>query len=196
MTIAEDQQLGLSEYWDSRYANSNNNDPTHEWFRSFSQVLPFLQKNLLEQPGRTAQDDPRILHLGSGDSVSRLIIEILLQYTNFSLGRPCWACRAWLPEAIMCWLFSRGGWNDDREAQGNCRNSMEQSWCPRYAINCYWLDRCRFRQGNIRRNDLRQSLEPPWGSEGKHKQILERGTWMAIPPWKRLSLTTCRYIVC
>ncbi|RBR02595.1 hypothetical protein FVER53590_13903 [Fusarium verticillioides] len=69
MTIAEDQQLGLSEYWDSRYATSNNNDPTHEWFRSFSQVLPFLQKNLLEQPGRTAQDDPRVLHLGSGDSV-------------------------------------------------------------------------------------------------------------------------------
>ncbi|PNP78728.1 hypothetical protein FNYG_07870 [Fusarium nygamai] len=69
MTIAEDQQLGLSEYWDSRYATSNNNDPTHEWFRSFSQVLPFLQKNLLKQPGRTAQDDPRILHLGSGDSV-------------------------------------------------------------------------------------------------------------------------------
>ncbi|CCT72642.1 uncharacterized protein FFB20_01333 [Fusarium fujikuroi] len=69
MTIAEDQQLGLSEYWDSRYATSNNNDPTHEWFRSFSQVLPFLQKNLLEQPGRTAQDEPRILHLGSGDSV-------------------------------------------------------------------------------------------------------------------------------
>ncbi|KAG7409949.1 EEF1A lysine methyltransferase 4 [Fusarium oxysporum f. sp. rapae] len=69
MTIAEDQQLGLSEYWDSRYAMSNNNDPTHEWFRSFSQVLPFLQKNLLEQPGRTAQDNPKILHLGSGDSV-------------------------------------------------------------------------------------------------------------------------------
>ncbi|KAM0080486.1 hypothetical protein ACKRZS_007365 [Fusarium odoratissimum] len=69
MTIAEDQQLGLSEYWDSRYATSNNNEPTHEWFRSFSQVLPFLQKNLLEQPGRTAQDNPRILHLGSGDSV-------------------------------------------------------------------------------------------------------------------------------
>ncbi|KAH7259345.1 S-adenosyl-L-methionine-dependent methyltransferase [Fusarium redolens] len=69
MTIAEDQQLGLSEYWDSRYATSNNNDPTHEWFRSFSQVLPFLQKNLLEQPGRTAQDNPKILHLGSGDSV-------------------------------------------------------------------------------------------------------------------------------
>ncbi|SCV38756.1 uncharacterized protein FFB14_07004 [Fusarium fujikuroi] len=69
MTIAEDQQLGLSEYWDSRYATSNNNDPTHEWFRSFSQVLPFLHKNLLEQPGRTAQDEPRILHLGSGDSV-------------------------------------------------------------------------------------------------------------------------------
>jgi EEF1A lysine methyltransferase 4 len=78
MTIAEDQQLGLSEYWDSRYATSNNNDPTHEWFRSFSQVLPFLQKNLLEQPGRTAQDNPKILHLGSGDSVSSFTFKFFL----------------------------------------------------------------------------------------------------------------------
>ncbi|KAG5810165.1 hypothetical protein H9Q74_005338 [Fusarium xylarioides] len=68
MTITEDQQLGLSEYWDSHYATSNDNDPAHEWYRSFSQALQFLQKNLLEQTGRTAQDDPRILHLGSGDS--------------------------------------------------------------------------------------------------------------------------------
>ncbi|KAI1045378.1 hypothetical protein LB505_014198 [Fusarium chuoi] len=68
MAIAEDQQLALPEYWDSRYVTSNNCDQTHEWYRSFSQVLQFLQKNLLEQAGRTAQDDPRILHLGSGDS--------------------------------------------------------------------------------------------------------------------------------
>ncbi|KAF5534407.1 endothelin-converting enzyme 2 [Fusarium mexicanum] len=69
MTIAEDQQLAFSEYWDGRYATSNNNDSTHEWYRSFSQVLQFLKKNLFEEAGRTAHDNPRILHLGSGDSV-------------------------------------------------------------------------------------------------------------------------------
>ncbi|KAF4974361.1 hypothetical protein FZEAL_8726 [Fusarium zealandicum] len=69
MTIEEDQQLSRSEYWDSRYVTSDSNEPTHEWLRSFSHLLPFLQKNLLEQPGRTAQDNPRVLHLGSGDSV-------------------------------------------------------------------------------------------------------------------------------
>ncbi|RFN53271.1 endothelin-converting enzyme 2 [Fusarium flagelliforme] len=69
MTIEEDQQLSNSEYWDSRYVTSNGDDPTHEWFRSFDHLLPFLSKNLLEQPGRTAQDNPKILHLGSGDSV-------------------------------------------------------------------------------------------------------------------------------
>ncbi|KAG8668148.1 hypothetical protein FPOAC1_007521 [Fusarium poae] len=69
MTIEEDQQLSNSEYWDSRYVTSNGDDPTHEWFRSFEHLLPFLGKNLLEQPGRTAQDNPKILHLGSGDSV-------------------------------------------------------------------------------------------------------------------------------
>lgn len=72
MTIEEDQQLSNSEYWDSRYVTSNGDDPTHEWFRSFDHLLPFLSKNLLEQPGRTAQDNPKILHLGSGDSVSDL----------------------------------------------------------------------------------------------------------------------------
>ncbi|CEF86947.1 hypothetical protein FGSG_11344 [Fusarium graminearum PH-1] len=69
MTIKEDQQLSNSEYWDSRYVNSNGDDPTHEWFRSFEHLQPFLGKNLLEQPGRTAQDNPKVLHLGSGDSV-------------------------------------------------------------------------------------------------------------------------------
>lgn len=72
MTIKEDQQLSNSEYWDSRYVNSNGDDPTHEWFRSFEHLQPFLGKNLLEQPGRTAQDNPKVLHLGSGDSVRGL----------------------------------------------------------------------------------------------------------------------------
>ncbi|EKJ73459.1 hypothetical protein FPSE_06377 [Fusarium pseudograminearum CS3096] len=69
MTIKEDQQLSNSEYLDSRYVASNGDDPIHEWFRSFEHLQPFLGKNLLEQPGRAAQDNPKVLHLGSGDSV-------------------------------------------------------------------------------------------------------------------------------
>ncbi|KAF4991635.1 hypothetical protein FDECE_13983 [Fusarium decemcellulare] len=69
MTIEEDQQLGRSEYWDGRYATSGGDEPTHEWFRSFADLEPYFRKNLFETPGRTAADNPRILHLGSGDSV-------------------------------------------------------------------------------------------------------------------------------
>ncbi|KAF5667107.1 endothelin-converting enzyme 2 [Fusarium heterosporum] len=68
MTFEEDRQLETAEYWDSRYVTSNSNEPTHEWIRSFEHLIPFLSKHLLEQPGRTANDNPKILHLGSGDS--------------------------------------------------------------------------------------------------------------------------------
>lgn len=72
MTLEEDQELSLAEYWDGRYANAEAEAeaPTHEWFRSFGHLLPYLERNLLKVAGFTAQDDPRILHLGSGDSVS------------------------------------------------------------------------------------------------------------------------------
>ncbi|KAM5356709.1 hypothetical protein ACJ41O_003355 [Fusarium nematophilum] len=69
MTVEEDQQLGRPEYWDGRYATSSSDTPTHEWFRSFDDLEPYFRRNLFEQPGRTAADNPRILHLGSGDSV-------------------------------------------------------------------------------------------------------------------------------
>lgn len=69
MASDENQALSRSEFWDERYAKSDGEAPTHEWFRSFSDLQPFFEKNLFATPGVTARDDPLILHLGSGDSV-------------------------------------------------------------------------------------------------------------------------------
>lgn len=60
--------LSTSEYWDLRYAQADGENATHEWFRSFSTLLPFLQSNLFDV--RPVDQKPKILHFGSGDSVS------------------------------------------------------------------------------------------------------------------------------
>jgi hypothetical protein len=60
--------LSTSEYWDLRYAQADGENATHEWFRSFSALLPFLQSNLFD--ARPIDQKPKILHFGSGDSVS------------------------------------------------------------------------------------------------------------------------------
>lgn len=60
--------LSTSEYWDLRYAQADGENATHEWFRSFSALLPFLQSNLFD--ARPVDQKPKILHFGSGDSVS------------------------------------------------------------------------------------------------------------------------------
>lgn len=64
-----DANLGHSWYWDDHYSKTDGEKPTHEWFRSFADLEPFLQKFLLDSPGRRPDDNPLILHLGSGDSV-------------------------------------------------------------------------------------------------------------------------------
>ncbi|KAH7175934.1 S-adenosyl-L-methionine-dependent methyltransferase [Dactylonectria macrodidyma] len=69
MTAENDQALSHSEYWDERYSKSDGATPTHEWFRSFADLEPFFQKNLLGADGHKSSDNPLILHLGSGDSV-------------------------------------------------------------------------------------------------------------------------------
>lgn len=69
MIVAEEQQLVHAEYWDGHYATSSSDNPTHEWYRSYTDLEPFFQKNLIGAPGFTSHDNPRILHLGSGDSV-------------------------------------------------------------------------------------------------------------------------------
>ncbi|KAL2129515.1 hypothetical protein VTI74DRAFT_7643 [Chaetomium olivicolor] len=67
---SEDELLSHAWYWDQRYSKSDGTTPSHEWFRSFSDLEPFLERNLLSTPGFTAQDNPVILHLGSGDSLT------------------------------------------------------------------------------------------------------------------------------
>lgn len=64
----ENEALARAEYWDARYAKSDGKNATHEWFRSYSDLQPFLEKHLFE-PFPPSQD-PKILHLGAGDSVS------------------------------------------------------------------------------------------------------------------------------
>jgi hypothetical protein len=63
----EGKALATAEYWDSRYAQSNGEDPTHEWFRSYEALEPFFKENLFAT--KLAEKDPKIVHLGTGDSV-------------------------------------------------------------------------------------------------------------------------------
>jgi hypothetical protein len=62
----EGKALATPEYWDSRYAQSNGEDPTHEWFRSYEALEPFFKENLFATKSPATQ--PRIVHLGTGDS--------------------------------------------------------------------------------------------------------------------------------
>ncbi|KAJ2906278.1 hypothetical protein MKZ38_002357 [Zalerion maritima] len=64
-----DESLSHLEYWDERYSKIDGETPTHEWFRSFSHLEHFFQKILFQSPGHRPDDNPLILHLGSGDSV-------------------------------------------------------------------------------------------------------------------------------
>jgi hypothetical protein len=68
MSAEEAQALGRAEFWDERYAKADGDKPTHEWFRAFDALEPFFTKYLFAE--RKAETEPRILHLGSGDSVS------------------------------------------------------------------------------------------------------------------------------
>ncbi|KAI3319360.1 S-adenosyl-L-methionine-dependent methyltransferase [Xylariaceae sp. AK1471] len=53
-------------YWDSRYQETEPGQQLHEWFRSFSDLEEFLRPNFFQ--AYPAESNPRILHLGSGDS--------------------------------------------------------------------------------------------------------------------------------
>ena len=68
MATKDDRVLSGSEYWDNRYSSSNDAQ-THEWFRSFVDLEPFLQEQLFGISGLTVDNDPVVLHLGSGESV-------------------------------------------------------------------------------------------------------------------------------
>ncbi|KAI9660254.1 MAG: hypothetical protein M1831_003562 [Alyxoria varia] len=73
------KELGFPEYWDNRYSEPSA-DPSHpskhEWFRTFDKLRQFFDKQL---PDPSSQ--PRILHLGCGDST--LTADLAgLQYQN------------------------------------------------------------------------------------------------------------------
>lgn len=75
MTAEEDQALSHADYWDGRYSESKSEaqPQLHEWFRGFNELQPFFQKNLFETPNVRPEDNPLILHLGSGDSVRHIL---------------------------------------------------------------------------------------------------------------------------
>lgn len=69
MSEQELERLAHPEFWDERYAvgATSADEPTHEWFRTFDELLPFLEPHLLVP--RSPSTNPKIIHLGSGDSV-------------------------------------------------------------------------------------------------------------------------------
>jgi hypothetical protein len=66
--LSEAEELSHASFWDKRYDASNEQpEPTHEWFRGFESLKPWLQKHLFTP--YPAEKNPIVLHLGSGDSV-------------------------------------------------------------------------------------------------------------------------------
>jgi hypothetical protein len=62
-------ELETAEFWDQRYKGAEK--VTHEWFRSFESLESTFKEHL---EGRT---NPRILHLGCGDSVNSSLPAVL-----------------------------------------------------------------------------------------------------------------------
>ncbi|KAK7443602.1 hypothetical protein Landi51_08951 [Colletotrichum acutatum] len=65
--VREAEALATPELWNQRYTKSDGSHPTHEWLRTFEALEPFFEKHLFSQ--RRPDTSPRIMHLGSGDSV-------------------------------------------------------------------------------------------------------------------------------
>lgn len=84
MSEAELKRLAHSEYWDERYAEVGPNEQVHEWFKSYNDLAPFFSRHLFQiREPRTA---PKILHLGSGDSVSSLNLRLLARLQRPNSG--------------------------------------------------------------------------------------------------------------
>lgn len=62
----KEEELAYASFWDQRYLNSSGDYPTHEWFKNFESLKTFFNKHLVELKG--PDTNPRILHLGCGDS--------------------------------------------------------------------------------------------------------------------------------
>lgn len=74
MPLTDSTVFAKAEYWDEYYTKSGHGEePLHEWLRSFAQLEEFLRPALFDIPSLSGQDNPLILHLGSGDSVRKSI---------------------------------------------------------------------------------------------------------------------------
>jgi len=59
-------ELSRQSYWDERYTqDAAKGEPSYDWLRNFETTKPFLLKHL-----PPSSDDPKILHMGNGNSVS------------------------------------------------------------------------------------------------------------------------------
>ena len=66
------EELAHAAYWNQRYSSSS--DSSYEWFKSFASLKPFLSKHLPDPSTWVNGTDPRILHLGCGNSVCAFIV--------------------------------------------------------------------------------------------------------------------------
>jgi hypothetical protein len=67
-SLGEEQDLSYAEFWDERYANADDDKPTHEWLRGFDALESFFDKHLFKARGDEGRTG-KVMHLGSGDSV-------------------------------------------------------------------------------------------------------------------------------
>ena len=65
MAKKANENLAFASYWDNHYIGSNDSEPTHEWFKSYSRLTNFFNDHLFSTK---PPPHPTVLHLGSGDS--------------------------------------------------------------------------------------------------------------------------------
>lgn len=136
-----DAALSSADYWDQYYGANTSIDvgdaggaPTHEWFRSFDDIQEFLGRNLINAIGRTPSDNPWVVHIGSGDSVSAYSLSVspskgLLTFRKGGTSRTCFA---WIQTPDMPRLFFDSGAEDDGASRLVSRYRMEADGRSRY----------------------------------------------------------------
>ena len=58
------EELAHPGYWNARYSQDNDDAKVYDWLRRFDTIKPFLIKHL-----PAPEDEPKVLHLGNGNSV-------------------------------------------------------------------------------------------------------------------------------
>jgi len=62
-----EQELAFPSYWDARCQDYDGDEPSHEWYESFEGLKQVFRKYVLTP--KSPDTNPRMIHLGSGDSV-------------------------------------------------------------------------------------------------------------------------------